>query len=160
MKLVYALVLILSMGSLAFATTGFAGDDCSSCTKSTAAKTAADGDTCYTCPKTGETKVSAEDKAHGKTCPIATALEDTELSEHGQAVLTLGKAGKPVWIKEAGFGLIEAKVVECPVHFATYMTHHVASQGAEAGCAKCQAVIDTAPEKKSCDKDCDKKAAK
>ncbi|MEO0474609.1 MAG: hypothetical protein AAF085_01385 [Planctomycetota bacterium] len=157
MKLVYALALILSVGSLAFATSGFAGDDCDSCTKSTAVK-AADGDTCYTCPKTGK-KVMAEGKAEGETCPIKVALEDTELTEHGQAVLTLGKAGKPVWIKEASFGLIDAKVVECPVHFATYMTHHVASQGAEAGCAKCQAVIDSAPEKKECDKDCDKQQA-
>ncbi|MBX2851995.1 MAG: hypothetical protein KTR15_09645 [Phycisphaeraceae bacterium] len=158
MKLVYALVLIFSVGALAFATTGFAGDDCQSCKKSTVA-TAAEGDT-YVCPKTGEVKTRATAEAHGeKTCPIATALEDTELSEHGQAVLTLGKAGKPVWIKEAGFGLIDSELVQCPVHFATYMTHHVASQGAEAGCAKCQAVIDTAPEKKSCDKDCDKTAA-
>ena len=159
MKFVFALLLIFGMGTLAFTSTGFAGDDCDSCTKSTAVK-AADGDTCYTCPKTGEKVVVAEGKAHGETCPIKVALEDTELSEHGQAVLTLGKAGKPVWIKEAGFGLIDATVVECPVHFATYMTHHVASQGAEAGCEKCQAVIDTAPEKKSCDKDCDKQAAK
>ena len=158
MKLVYALLLVFSMGSLVFATTGFAGDDCQSCQKSTVATAAADGDGSYICPKTGK-RVSAEGKAHGETCPIATALEDTELTEHGQAVLTLGKAGKPVWIKEAGFGLIDKTVVECPIHFATYMTHYVASQGAEDGCSKCKAVIETAPEKESCDKDCDKKAA-
>ncbi|MEM6259874.1 MAG: hypothetical protein AAGI37_16485 [Planctomycetota bacterium] len=158
MKLVYGLLIIFSVGTFAFATTGFAGDDCESCTKATATQSG-DGDTCYTCPKTGK-KVSAQGEAHGEACPIATALEDTELSEHGQAVLTLGKAGKPVWIKEAGFGLVDAKLVDCPVHFATYMTHYVASQGAEAGCAKCLAVVDTAPEKTSCDKGCDSKAAK
>ncbi len=157
MKLVYGLLIVFSMGTLAFATTGFAGDGCESCTKTTATASA-DGDTCHTCPKTGK-KVMAKAEAHGETCPIKVALEDTELSEHGQAVLTLGKAGKPVWIKEAGFGLVDAQVVECPVHFATYMTHYVAAQGAEAGCAKCQAVVETAPEKESCDKECDKKAA-
>lgn len=157
MKLVYGLLIVFSMGTLAFATTGFAGDDCDSCTKSKAVSTAS-GDT-YVCPKTGETKVKSNAEAHGETCPIKVALDDTELSEHGQAVLTLGKAGKPVWIKEAGFGLIDAKVVECPVHFSTHMTHYVAARGAETGCAKCQAVIDTVPEKESCDKACDKQAA-
>lgn len=152
MKLVYSLVLILGVGSLAFASSGFAGDDCETCTKSTAV--AAEGDTCYTCPVTGE-KVMAEGEEQCETCPIMTALADTELSEHGQAVLALGKAGKPVWVSEAGFGLVDSKVVECPVHFSTYMTHYVAAQGAETGCAMCQAVVDTMPEEKTCDEECE-----
>lgn len=158
MRMFLALALILGVGSLAFATASFAGDNCTSCKKSKTVQTAAEGET-YVCPTTGKVMTRAGGESHGETCPIAAALEDTELTEHGQAVLTLGKAGKPVWIKEAGFGLIDGKMVECPVHFSTHMTHYVAAQGAEAGCAKCKAVIETAPEKESCDKGCDKKAA-
>ena len=141
MKLFLALLFMVGLGSMAFATSGIAG------------QSAADGETCPTCPLTAAT--AAEGETQHATCPIATALEDVELSEHGHAVLALGKAGKPVWIQEAGFGLIDGEMVDCPVHFSTYMTHHIAAQGAESGCAMCQAVVDTAAEHEACDETCD-----
>ena len=145
MKMFLALLFIVGLGTMAFANSGLAG------------QSAADQETCHTCPLTAAT--AAEGEAEHATCPIAVALDDTELSEHGHAVLTLGKAGKPVWIQEAGFGLIEGEVVQCPVHFSTYMTHHIAAQGAEAGCAMCQEVVDTAAELETCDEACDSAAA-
>lgn len=78
------------------------------------------------------------------TCEVQTALADVELSEHGKAVLELGQAGVPVWIEEAGFGLVAGQKVDCPVAFSRAATQFIATMGAEAGCEICQTVLATA----------------
>lgn len=77
------------------------------------------------------------------TCEVMTALEGVELSDHGKAVLALGQAGVPVWIDEAGFGMVEGKKVDCPVSFSRAATQFIAKMGAEAGCEICQDVMAT-----------------
>jgi hypothetical protein len=78
------------------------------------------------------------------TCEVLTALADVELSDHGKAVLELGQAGVPVWIDEAGFGMVNGDKVDCPVAFSRAATQFIATMGAEAGCEICQTVLATA----------------
>ncbi|MFI4860569.1 MAG: hypothetical protein ACIAXF_07815 [Phycisphaerales bacterium JB063] len=123
--------------------------DCGGCDSATEVVVAEGG--CEGCDRAGEaTEVVVAEGGCGEcetacdTCEVMTALEGVELSDHGKAVLALGQAGVPVWIDEAGFGMVDGQKVDCPVSFSRAATAFIATMGAEAGCEICQDVLATA----------------
>lgn len=165
MKLLLALFVMLGLGSAAFVSTGFAGVGCPSCADAPAATpvstpVAADAEkeACDACPMTGQTE-QVLDKPECSGCDQATEMVSTEAEEeteieltaHGEAIHALGVAGKPVWIKEAGYGFVDGQKTECPITVATAATHAMASAGAADGCAMCEMVLTTAPTEEAAD---------
>ncbi|MEM1353409.1 MAG: hypothetical protein AAGH88_00855 [Planctomycetota bacterium] len=95
----------------------------------------------------GTEGVTAEEKEDCDTCETCdkdAAEPAVELTAHGQAVQAMGLAGKPVWVKEAGYGYVNGEKVGCPVMVATAATHHMAQAGAADGCGMCEQVLTTA----------------
>ncbi|XAM01532.1 hypothetical protein OT109_09070 [Phycisphaeraceae bacterium D3-23] len=134
--------------------------DCEGCDSATEV-VVAEGD-CEGCDSATEAVV-AEGGCEGcetecDTCEVMTALEGVELSDHGKAVLALGQAGVPVWIDDAGFGMVDGKKVACPVAFSRAATQFIATMGAEAGCEVCQDVLATADSEASVEETAAKQA--
>lgn len=163
MKLMLALFVMLGLGSAAFVTTGVAGVGCPSCADapattpvSTPVAADAEKESCDACPLSGRTE-QVLDKPDCAGCDQETEMVSAEAEEeaqivltaHGEAIHALGVAGKPVWIKEAGYGFVNGEKTQCPITVATAATHTMAMAGAEAGCEMCELVLTTAPVEES-----------